>query len=532
MRPVRRQLTPAVVLVADRTLSADYKVLFEGIFGTIQTTRVPAWAMRRFFAPPVRTDRAGRAVAAPLGLRRVESALLAATSLGPEDVVCATPESLPGLLGPWTRIVAVSSSDPLGAGMSNSTTTQFLPGTLYTRRWTEQMMTALARAKRRWGFALLVGGGGAWQWRCHPARARRWGVDVVFEGFFESVGPGLFEELLSGRDVPPLVSHPDSAAEAIRPIRAATLMGVVELSRGCGNGCGFCTMARTPMAHLPAELVLADVQTNLAAGITAVVNSSEDFFRYGGRGGKVNFQALRELLVQMRHLQGLSFMQLAHGNVSSVVQFTEDQLRELRRLLSWARPTEYLWVNLGIESASGQLLRQHAPAKFGNHRPEDWAEMVLLSADRLIAAGFFPVFSVILGLPGETGRDVARTLALVRRLHDRPAVVFPVFYEPLGWGRPEEGRRFDLGRMSPEHLELFRTCYEVNFKLVPRLYWDNQRAGGVSWLKRVLGQLLGRLEVFAWRRRLVRLERQILRRHPAGAGKILAAKPREDTCRA
>lgn len=504
-------MKPAVVLVPDRTLSADYKVMFEGIFATMQTTQVPEFMMRSFVSPGLACDEHGRANVSPLGLRRIESALLA-SGLSRDDVVCTTPEELPRLLGPWTKVVCVSSSDPLGRGMTNTTTTNFWKGQLYTRTWMDRMMAGVVEAKAKHGFKVLGGGQGAWQWAQGPAEARAHGLDVVFEGYFEEQGPRLIADLLAGKPAPALVTEPGTAHAHVKPIAGASMLGVIEQSRGCGKGCQYCTLAFKPMDHLPVDTVVADIETNVAGGMPAVMSGSEDFFRYGATGWKVEFDRLHALLSRMREIRGVSFMQIDHANISSVMQLTDDQLREVRRLLTWREHTDYLWVNMGVESASGRLVRDNGPAKIAPLRPEDWDDLVRETAAKMERTGFFPVFSIILGLPGETPDDVAKTLALVRYLATRRCVVFPIFHEPVLAEHPRRGHRFDITHMRADHLELYIACYEINFRWVPRLYWDNQRAGGVPLWKRLAVQALGRAEILNWRYNFARTRRLIASR--------------------
>ena len=501
----KHRLRPLVVLVADRTLSADYKILFEGIFATMQTTHVPEIAMRHFVSPKVAVDGDGRARTAPLGLRRVESALLEYTDLKAEDIICTTPEALPDLLGPWVKIVAFSSSDPLGKGMSNTTTDNFWPGELYTRYWTRNTLEKILEAKKKHHFKVVAGGAGAWQLVRYDDEVANECIDVIFEGYFEELGPGLFTDILNERPVETHICEKGSSVEKVQPIKWASTLGIIELSRGCGRGCKFCTMAGKKMEHLPPSTILADLETNVANGVTSVVSGSEDFFRYGAKGLKPDFDKLQNLLEQMKKIKNLSFMQIDHANITSVMQLTDEQLMETRRLLSWNKKTDYLWVNMGVESANGQLVAANCPGKISPFEPGDWENLVRQTAQRMKRTGFFSVFSLILGLPGETTDDVGRTLKLAQYLGKQNAVIFPVFYEPLSDGQ----RPFTIADMRNDHLELYRTCYEINFKMVPRLYWDNQRAGGVPWIKRAAIRVLGKTEVAAWRKSFKKIEKQL-----------------------
>jgi radical SAM superfamily enzyme YgiQ (UPF0313 family) len=272
-------------------------------------------------------------------------------------------------------------------------------------------------------------------------------------------------------------------------------------------------MARKKMEHLSHDLICGDLETNVANGIRSVVSGSEDFFRYGAQGLKPEFDKLHALLLAMKQVKGLSFMQIDHANVTSLAQMTDEQLAEVRRLLTWEAKSEYLWVNMGVESANGHLVAANCPGKVAPYRAEDWEGLLNETAERMTRNGYFGVYSLVLGLPGETAEDIARTRKFVRYLEKQNAVVFPVFFEPYDPAQIASGSGFTIDKMGYDHLDLYSACYEINFKKVPLLFWDNQRCGGVPWVKRAMMRTLGKTEIFQWRGAFKRVRRQIRQRH-------------------
>ena len=100
-------------------------------------------------------------------------------------------------MGPWVKLVGFSSSDPLGKGMSNTTTANFCKGELYTKYWTRKTLEQLTAFKRKYGFKIVVGGAGAWQWlakgvhresRTMPEARRRYRPGLP--GLLRVLGPG------------------------------------------------------------------------------------------------------------------------------------------------------------------------------------------------------------------------------------------------------------------------------------------------------------------------------------------------------
>ena len=481
-----------VVLSADRTLMAAQRTLFDGMLCGSQTTRTPSLLVRWLLAPRV-TQRGCRASAAPLGLRRLEAAVATAGW----DVAVVPPERLPAAIGPATRIIGLSCGDPLGLGMSSTTMTAIVGGRTHASRALQRLTRRVARLRKAAPDSrLVVGGPGAWQLAADDDARRRLVIDHVVTGYCEGNVGQLFDAVCNGRDTPTVLPGEGVGAETIPPILGPALMGSSEISRGCGLGCEFCALARTPMVHLPHRTILADVETNLAGGAGTITLVTEDIFRYGAGGSRVRPRAVLDLLQAIRTRAGDRLIQADHANVLSASAFSDGQLADVARLLAGREGRDdYVWLNLGVETAAGKLLAANGGrGKMGSIDPGEWGAFCREQTLRLCRAGFFPLVSLVLGLPGESADDLAATLAWVENLRDERLAVFPVLRAPMDGGAP-----FGRHEMSKLHWRIMRESYRLSFRWLTRLIWNNQSRGGVALWRRLTLQMLGRMQMVWWR---------------------------------
>lgn len=482
-----------IVLTADRTLLSQYDILFDGMLAASQTTTTPKPIMDGLLLPKVPCI-AGRAHVAPLGLRRIEAALLN-DGFTADDVIITPGEHLAEVIGPATRVIAISSGDPLGLGMNSNTMTSIAGGIGYPEAMFRRLLYDVRRYRQTAAPAakVLLGGPGVWQLEEKAAACQEFGIDHLVTGYAEGNAAEIFRALLHGEALPAVIAGTCVAAEAIPPIHGATVMGGVEMSRGCGLGCAFCTIAHVPMLHLPEETIAADAATNVAAGSLNISLLSEDFFRYGAAGARANPAALIALLARLRRIAGLRLLQLDHANVMSIAQYSDEELQQVHDLLVGGNRHDYPWVNVGIETASGTLMKANGGApKMGAGGVHAWGEFCATQLRRLCRAGFFPLASLVVGLPGESDDDLRQTLDWVKAMADARIAIFPMFYAPVADHTPPT---------PPTRLQwqLIRECYRSNFTWVPHMFWDNQTGAGTSLLKRLLLQALGCGKTLQWK---------------------------------
>lgn len=445
-----------VVLTADRTLMSEYRGgIFLGFSACVPKGLIPDWLYFSMFCPSVPVNEDGSVKYAPCGTRKIEAALLD-YGFKRKDVIVAHPEHLHKVVGSRTKVIGITENDPLGMGPATSTFTQLFDGEAYMNIKFRELLSHPAIKKYR--PRIIVGGPGAWQLENKEVRSKM-GIDCVVVGEGEKAAGPLFERAADGESLPEVVHGNVAETEEIPLIKEATIDGIVEVARGCGRGCDFCVPTLQRYRCLPISDILKEVEVNLRAGKRPLLHA-EDVLRYKAKGLEVNGEAVVELFKTVRSYPGVNAVGMSHFALSSIAS-APDVVEEISNILGAGEDGGWLSGQTGLETGSPRLIETNMKGKCKPFEPEDWPQVVIDAFEVMSRNCWVPCATLIIGLPGETEKDVDLTIDLVDELKNFKSLIVPLFLVSMG-GLKGKVKSFTVEEMTPKQSELFLKCWEHN----------------------------------------------------------------------
>lgn len=431
---------------------------------------------------------------APLGLRRIESSLIESGLFREDDVVIVHPDNIEDVVNEDTKVVGVGVKDPLGLGYVSLTYSALVGfGEPINRYEFKYLISKLNKLKKRYRFRVVFGGPGVWQVYMY-SNPEAMGIDVVVDGEGEYVAPQVFYRLAVGEDVSLLVKGVPVPGEMIPCIRGATVYGAIELTRGCGRGCAFCSPTMQMRRDIPLEKILRDAEVNLVKGQNKLLLVTEDVFLYGSRTPwEPNPYALKKLIDSIAELKSkdLKHVQITHLNLAAALH-RRDFLKYMSMKLY-----EFAWLKLGrklvlttevgIETGSPRLVEKYVRGKVLPYKPWEWPGVVLNSLINLEECGWIPLATIIVGLPGEEIEDSYQTLKLVESIDEQGLKTFlvPLLFVPLGNCLLRNQAFKTFNELSEVQVEVFAKCWKHNVR-----YWGVDYFAGYSDLQKRFLKLL------------------------------------------
>jgi radical SAM superfamily enzyme YgiQ (UPF0313 family) len=432
-----------VILTAPATEMSDHHGKEFLGFGTCCPQEfIPAFLIKNLFYPKVKTER-GLAKFAPYGLRKIEAILSEHF-----DVLTVHPYDIEDYLDD-AKVVGVSVMDPLGYGPVSITFASLVQGTPSTRVEFLHLMDKL----RNYNCRIIVGGAGAWQLELEDLE-----VDCVVVGEAESVVLDLFRRALNGESIPKKIVARSPSLDEIPIIKNASVNGLVEISRGCGRGCKFCSTTGLRRQDIPMERILQEVRVNLRNGSKGIILHSEDVLLYGSR----LIPDERKVTVLFRRVRELTpNIGMSHCSFASVAANPE-LVEEITDIIG----TDFIGVQTGMETGSPRLIAKYMHAKAYPFNSEDWKEVVVQAFEIMEENNWIPAVTLVVGLPEENEEDIAETLDLLDRVSKYRSLIVPLFFIPMKTSALKSERLFRFEDMKPLHYEVFRKCAEHNLRHV------------------------------------------------------------------
>jgi radical SAM superfamily enzyme YgiQ (UPF0313 family) len=465
-----------IVLAASTSESTEYQ---RSTWRQMLLATLPAKYARIMgtdWSTAVEVNSDGTATAVPNGLRVVEALL--ARRFGAENVAVCYPDQLDQFVGPATRAVGIHAHNPLGITFATDIYAGFYGAECEPINAAEfrRLVTHPTLAAHRNHLKVILGGPGAWQIE-HKQLTSTWGIDCLVHGEAEEIVEDLFERAVRGETLPPRIECASPRLDSIpAPVNRSTF-GVVEITRGCGRGCQFCSVALRDGKSIPLDHILANVRRQVDQGADTITLTTEDLFLYEqGKRFATNIPALRRLFESVAAVPGVRHVMLTHGTMAPVVVNPSivDDLQLAVDLSVNQHPDSthpdhrYGMMFVGLETGSVRLFKEFMKGKSYPFRPEQWPDVVLKGMEIMNRANWFPMCTFILGLPGETPADTRESLDLLHSLKDARWCVIPTLFVPLDDTRMQNQESARLTRLTDLQWEFFFTAWRYNIDFFRR----------------------------------------------------------------
>ena len=482
-RDLESGLGVKIVLTASATEMSDFWnnpfIAFVGGFGK---GPIPLSYVRKTLYPHCGRKADGQAKFAPYGLRKVESILLE-SGFSKEDIAVVHPEDLQNFIGPKTKVVGISSMDPTGMGYVSKTYSSIVGG--------GEPMNAMEFKKlvmhpslKKYKPKIIVGGFGAWQLeRKHVSDS--YGVDCVLLGGRPEPIVEVFQKAINGETLPRIVHADESISNwdynAKMPLtKHAGIHGAVEISKGCGRNCQFCTPTMQHKIDVPLEKIMQEVALTTAEGSDHITLITEDLFLYGTQDKHFipNKEAVVKLVKSVAEYPGVKSIQASHMSLAPVYH-NPQMIKELAEILidrSWYSfgKKAIITAETGIETGSPRLMKKYMAGKMLPFKPEQWQEVVTNAFGILNDNNWYPLATLIIGLPDEKEEDMLQTLELMDKLKGYNAFYVPLFFVPLENCVLMNKKGAEMDSLSKARWDFFIKCWEYNIKIWKPTFLENR----------------------------------------------------------
>lgn len=446
----------------------------------------------------------GSARCMPAGVRLVEASLLRAFPA--DDVVCCYPEDLAKFIGARTRVVGVSTHNPLGVTFAAGVYASIFGSSRQpiNASYARRLFQVLKDSPHRKSFKVIVGGSGAWQ----IPRTNSYdelSVDCVVEGRSESEEAlELFRQAIRGDELPRFleVSHPKGRDALLTP-RKRTTFGVVEMTIGCGRRCHFCLPDLNPQIDCSRDSIMDAVRANVREDNHQISLATEDMFIWGQVRTNTPFyfpnrEALVELFSDVVNTPGVERHLLSHCTMApSVVD--PKLIEQLSAVLLDKSPVKLprfsthpeariLSPLIGMETGSVPAAKRIMPGKAAPFPIEEWPSVLIQGLTILNRNNWFPVMTLMIGTPGETDEDSKATLDVLYEAERRGLFAFfvPSIFTPLEDTRLGARQGVQESReLTALQWQIMMKCWHMNVKCALHSWWGPPawRAGALFlWL--------------------------------------------------